>query len=167
MIKYIKVYQVYNKRMDTRLLQVTDLDSLPIKKQKEFIKNMSEGYNQDIYVCPEKKNLVKFKKTFIKKLSKKHKDKDHKIMAMLLIKNFNMEDTYWYVDYDDEKYKDNNYYECYQFSKKDLIGIPDEALKADTKKNLIKMKSEADETYKNNIVCFGKFGSICCAINEN
>lgn len=142
--------------MDTRLLQINKFEDIPIKKQKEFIKNISEGYNQDIYVCPEKKNMVRLKKQFIKKLSKKRKEEEVKTIAMVLMSYFKTENDYFYVDYGDDKFKNNNYYECIQFPLNELIKLAEEgAIHQSTKDKLINMKKEADEIDKENIVCFG------------
>ena len=151
--------------MNTNLVEVINLDNLPMNKQKEIIKNMSEGYNQDIYVCPEKKNLVRLKKQFIKKLSKKRKEEQHHTIAFVLLQNFNTQNCYFYVDYNDEKYKNNNYYECYQFSANELTLLQKEgALCESVKERLIDMKKTADVINTENIVCFGKTWRISCLL---
>jgi hypothetical protein len=151
--------------MNTNLLQIMNLPTLPINKQKEYIKNLSEGYNQDIYVCPEKKNLVRLKKQFIKKLSKKRKEEQHHTIAYVLLQNFNTKNSYFYVDYGDDKYKNNNYYECYQFSANELMSLQQEgALYESIKDKLIDMKKEADVIDTENIVCFGKNWRISCLL---
>lgn len=153
--------------MNTSLLQVMNLDNLPMNKQKEFIKNMSEGYNQDIYVCSEKKNLVRLKKQFIKKLSKQRKEEQHQTIAFVLLQNFNTKHSYFYVDYGEEKYKNNNYYECYQFSENELTKLQEDGCMDRTAtERLIDMKQEADAIDTENIVCFGRTWRISCLLQE-
>lgn len=153
--------------MNTNLLAVINLDNLPMNKQKEFIKNMSEGNNQDIYVCPEKKNLVRLKKQFIKKLSKKRKEEQHRTIAFVLLQNFNTKNSYFYVDYGEQKYENNNYYECYQFSEHELTVLQTEGgLPESTKETLIRMKKESDAMNIENVVCFGKTWRLSCLLQE-
>ena len=51
--------------MSLPLLMITNLDNMSEKEQKEFMKNISEGMNENIFFDPNKNNLVKFKKSFI------------------------------------------------------------------------------------------------------
>ena len=142
----------------TRALFVNiDIDSMSKKELKKYIKNMEEGYNQDIYLCPEKKNLVRLKKEFIKKISKKNKQEETNTIAVTLLSTFETEDNYFYVDYGDDKFKNNNYYECYSFLQNDLTKLVEEkAINESTKDKLINMKKEAYNICpKKNIVCFG------------
>ena len=71
--------------MEGKLLCLVNLDTMSEKKQREFLKNMSEGYNQDIYMPPDKNNLIKFKKSYIKSLSKKEKLKERDVIIYLLL----------------------------------------------------------------------------------
>ena len=147
--------------MDRKLLCVVDLDAMTEKKQREFLKNMSEGYNQNIYIPPDKNNLIKFKKSYIKSLSKKEKLKERDMIIYLLLENVcNFENYYFYIDCDCKEYKNNNYYECYLFSEKTITELHDEgALNKDV---LFDMKKKANEHDTKNIVCFGNGWKVCC-----
>ena len=134
-----------------------DVDSMSDKRKlKEYIKNMEEGNNQDIYMCPEKKNLVLLKKQFIKRISKKRNESEVNFIAHVLMDSFETTNNYFYVDYGDDKFKNNNYYECYSFTENDLTSLVQEkAIHESTKDKLIKYKKELICDCEKNIVCFG------------
>ena len=92
------------------------------KKEKEWIKNMSEGLNQNIFFFPpDKQNLVKFKKTFIRKLIKDTNICVKEMIARLILHYIERtDDEYWYFDCHCKESTNNNYYECYCFSEKNL-----------------------------------------------
>ena len=150
--------------MNEKLL-IINLDGLSKQQQTKLFKNISEGYNQNIYMCPDKKNLTRFKKTYIKSLSKQIKYKEHHTMAYLLLDLFKTEDYYYYIDYDDDKYKHNNYYECYQFSENDLIKLHNEG-SLPNKDVLIDIKKKVNQINKQNVVCFGNSWRIACHLED-
>lgn len=152
--------------MNNKRLCFVDLDTMSEKKQKEFLKNLSEGNNQDIYISPDKNNLIKFKKSYIKSLSKKTKEKENKVIAYLLLDEIcNVENYYFYVDCDCKEYKNNNYYECYSFNEKEIIELNNEGV-LENKDKLFDMKKEANKIDKNNVVCFGNGWRICCCLKD-
>jgi len=151
----------------TRLLFV-NYDCVSKKQQNEcidYIKNMQEGNNQDIYTCPEKKNLVRLKKAFIKKVSKKNKQEEKTTIACVLLNTFETKNDYFYVDYGDDKFKHNNYYECYSFTENELTKLVEgKAIHESTKDSLINMKKKVNDICPDkNIVCFGHNWKISVA----
>ena len=143
--------------MSLPLLMITNLDNMSEKEQKEFMKNISEGMNENIFFDPNKNNLVKFKKSFINKLRKQAKTTVEHIMAALILDTVKrIDDEYWYFDCHCEKYANNNYYECFRFTEKHLHDYPDLP-------KLIEMKNQANQNNKENIVCFHNNGklSVC------
>ena len=151
--------------MEGKLLCLVNLDTMSEKKQREFLKNMSEGYNQDIYMPPDKNNLIKFKKSYIKSLSKKEKLKERDVIIYLLLDIVcNVENYYFYIDCDCKEYKNNSYYECYSFSEKTITELHDEGVV--NKDVLFNMKKQANKNDKNNIVCFGNGWHVCCCFKD-
>tara|TARA_B110000285_G_scaffold62075_1_gene71512 strand:- start:490 stop:957 length:468 start_codon:yes stop_codon:yes gene_type:complete len=140
--------------MNNTLLKICDLDNLSDIKQKQLIKNMAEGMNQDVFIDPNKNNLIKMKKTFIKKLAKKNKQEIYTCIGELIL-DITIDTEFWYLDYDDPKYKNNNYYECYHFSGDMLNKLQNESI-IDDYDRLVEMKNEGNKIDKNNIVCFSK-----------
>ena len=145
--------------MKNTLLNICNLDNLSPMKQNELIKNMSEGMNQDVFFDPNKTNLIKMKKTFIKKLAKKNKQEIYMCIGQVLL-DVTQETDFWYLDYDDPEYKNNNYYECYHFSEEMLNKLQNESM-INNRDRLVEMKHEANQVNTDNIVCFAKKRRFC------
>lgn len=135
-------------------LNICNLDNMSRMEQNKLIKQMSEGMNQDVFIDPNKSNLLKIKKTFVKKLAKKTKQEIYMCIGQIIL-NATENTEFWYLDYDDPVFTNNLYYECYHFSEEMLNKLQDESI-INNRDRLVEIKHEANQVNTDNIVCFAK-----------